>query len=303
MPTAPTFSLKGRRRPKERAIRAFLAACGILSIATTAGIVATLGFETFEFFREVSIVDFFTDTKWSALIKPYHYGILPLISGTLMIAVLSAIVGVPLGVGTALYLSEYASPKVKGRLKPVLEIMSGLPTVVLGYFALTFVTKQVLKPLFPGIESYNALSGGLVVGVMIVPIIASVSEDAMSAVPRALREGAYGLGASKMVVGMRVVIPAALSGIMAAIILGTSRAVGETMIVTIATGSRPELCFNPLESCQAMTGYIAQAAFGDVGRGGTVYNSIFAVGAVLFAITLSLNILSQRLVRRYRQAY
>ncbi len=295
--------LTARARPKERAIRTFLAFCGVVSILTTIGIVATLGFETFEFFREVSIVEFFTETKWSALIPPNVFGIASLLTGTVMIAALSAIVGVPLGVGTALYLSEYASPTMRRRLKPALEILAGLPTVVLGYFALTFVTRVILRGIMSDVSYYNVLSAGIVVGVMIVPIIASVSEDAMSAVPRALREGAYGLGASKMTVGIRVVVPAALSGIMAAIILGFSRAIGETMIVTIASGSTPRLCVNPLQGCQAMTGYIAQAAFGDVGRGGTVYNSIFAVGAFLFVLTLGLNILSQRLVRRFRQVY
>ena len=295
--------LSGRARPKERAIRAFLGFCGVVSILTTAGIVGTLGFETLEFFREVSVVQFFSGLKWSALIPPHVYGVLPLVTGTLMIALISSLVGVPLGIGTAIYLSEYASPTVRRRLKPALEILAGLPTVVLGYFALTFVTPVVLRNLISDVSYYNVLSAGIVVGVMIVPIIASVSEDAMSAVPRALREGAYGLGASKMTVGLRVVLPAALSGIMAAVILGVSRAIGETMIVTIASGSTPRLCNNPLEGCQAMTGYIAQAAFGDVGRGGTVFNSIFAVGAFLFVMTLALNILSQRLVRRFRQVY
>jgi phosphate transport system permease protein len=284
-------------------IRTVLAFCGVVSVLTTIGIVATLGFETFEFFREVSILEFFTRAKWSALIAPHVYGIAPLLTGTLMIAGLSALVGVPLGVGTAIYLSEYASSRVRRTLKPTLEVLAGLPTVVLGYFALTFVTRVILRGVLPDVSYYNVLSAGIVVGVMIVPIIASVSEDAMASVPRALREGAYGLGASKMVVGIRVVVPAALSGIMAAIILGLSRAIGETMIVTIAAGSTPRLCANPLESCQAMTGYIAQAAFGDVGRGGTVFNSIFAVGAFLFVFTLGLNILSQRLVRRFRQVY
>jgi phosphate transport system permease protein len=298
-----SISLRSRPRPKERAIRAFLAACGVVSVLTTLGIVATLGFETFEFFREVSLVEFFTTTKWSALIPPEAYGVIPLVTGTLMVALLSAIVGIPLGVGTAIYLSEYATPKVRRRLKPALEILAGLPTVVLGYFALTFVTRVVLRGITDDVSYYNVLSAGVVVGVMVVPIIASVSEDAMSAVPRALREGAYGLGASKMTVGIRVVVPAALSGIMAAIILGVSRAIGETMIVTIASGSTPRLCYNPLKGCQAMTGYIAQASFGDVGRGGTVYNSIFAVGGFLFIFTLGLNIVSQRLVRRFRQVY
>lgn len=299
------FSLDlGRRpRPKERAIRWFLAACGVLSILTTAGIVLTLAFETVEFFREVSLIEFFTGAKWSALISPHSYGVLPLITGTLVISAVSALVGVPLGIGTAVYLSEYATPRVRRRLKPTLEILAGMPTVVLGYFALTFVTPTIIRPLFSNTEFYNALSGGVVVGVMIVPIIASVSEDAMAAVPRALREGAYGLGASKLSVATRVVVPAALSGIMAAVILGISRAIGETMVVTIATGSNAVLCKNPLESCQTLTGYIAQASFGDTPQTSLEFKGIFAIGAVLFVMTLALNILSQRLVRRYRQVY
>jgi phosphate transport system permease protein len=281
----------------------FLAACGGLSVLTTAGIVATLAFETLEFFREVPILSFLTGTEWSALINPKKYGVLPLVNGTLMIAGISALVGVPLGVGTAIYLSEYASPKVRNRLKPTLELLAGMPTVVLGYFALTFVTPVVIRALFPRADFYNALSGGVVVGVMIVPIIASVSEDAMTAVPRSLREGAYGLGASKMSVAMRVVVPAAFSGIMAAIILGVSRAVGETMVVTIASGNTPCLGANPLRSCQTLTAFIAQASFGDTPQTSIEFKSIFAVGAVLFFMTLILNIASQQLVRRFRQAY
>ena len=300
---AKLHNLGRRRRPTERAIRIALAACGALSIVTTAGILLTLAFETIEFFREVPILSFLLGTEWSALIKPQRYGVLPLVGGTLMIGVLSALVGVPLGVGTAVFLSEYATPRVRRWLKPTLEILAGLPTVVLGYFALTFVTPVVVKRLFGTADSYNGLSAGLVIGVMIVPIIASVSEDAMSAVPRGLREGAYGLGASKLAVALRVVVPAALSGIMAAVILGVSRAVGETMVVAIAAGSTPELTANPLQSIQTLTGYIAQAVFGDVGHTGVTFSSIFAVGTVLFVMTLALNILSQRLVRRYRQIY
>ena len=302
-PGDPGLTLRARSRPKERAIRIVLAACGLLSVATTAGIIGTLGAETLDFFRDVSPVEFFTGTEWSALIRPHTYGIWPLVSGTLVIAGISALVGVPLGVGTAVYLSEYATPKTRRRLKPALEILAGLPTVVLGYFALTFVTKTILQRIVSDVAFYNVLSGGIVVGVMIVPIIASLSEDAMGAVPRSLREGAYGLGASKMAVATRVVAPAALSGIMAAIILGVSRAVGETMIVAIATGSNPKMCADLTDGCQPLTSFIAQAAFGDIGRGGTLFKSIFAVGMVLFVMTLVLNIVSLRLVRRFRQAY
>jgi phosphate transport system permease protein len=298
---APT--LRGKPRRKERAIRTLLAACGLLSVVTTVGIVLTLGAQALAFFRDVPFGDFLTGTEWSALISPKEYGVLPLMSGTLMVVVLSSIVGIPLGVGTALYMSEYASPRVRRRLKPFLEVLAGIPTVVLGYFALSFVSELVVQRIFPGANYYNGLSAGITVGIMIVPIIASVSEDAMSAVPRSLREGAYGLGATRMAVGLRVVLPAALSGIMASIILGVSRAVGETMVVAIAMGTEPKLCLNPLESCQTLTGYIVQAVSGDVGHSGVDFTSIFAVGAALFVVTFGLNALSLRFVRRFRQAY
>jgi phosphate transport system permease protein len=300
---SPFTGVSGRRRARERVIKAFLFACGGLSIAITIGILGTLAFETIEFLREVPIIDFVFGTRWSPLIQPYSYGVLPLVGGTLMVGIISGLVGVPLGVGTAIYLSEYATPRVRRRVKPVLEILAGMPTVVLGYFALTFVTPVVVRKILPGTDFYNGLSASLVIGVMIVPIIASVSEDAMSAVPRALREGAYGLGASRMTVSTRVVVPAALSGIMASVILGISRAVGETMIVAIAAGSTPRLTADPRESIQTLTGYIAQVAFGDVPQGSLKFKGIFAVGAVLFFMTLGLNMISQRLVRRFRQVY
>ncbi|HVE92858.1 MAG TPA: phosphate ABC transporter permease subunit PstC [Actinomycetota bacterium] len=296
--------LSHRPRPGEKVIRALLAACGVMSILTTAGIVLTLAFEAFEFFREVPVWSFVTGTNWSALIEPKAYGVLPLVSGTLMIGVLSAIVGVPLGVSTAIYLREYASPRVRNRLKPTLEVLAGIPTVVLGYFALTFVTETVLRPLFGDrIDFYNGLSAGLVVGIMIVPIIASVSEDAMAAVPRSLREGAFGLGASRMTTSLRVVLPAAMSGIAASVVLGLSRAVGETMIVAIAAGSSPRLTANPLRSIQTLTGYIVQASLGDTPQTSLEYKGVFAVGLVLFLMTLALNVASIRLVRKFRQAY
>lgn len=299
----PSPDLKRRRRPRERAIRVFLGACGLLSILTTAGIVLTLAFETIEFFREIPFFDFLLGPEWSPLIDPKKYGVRPLVNGTLMVGGISALVGVPLGVGTAVYLSEYASRKVRNGLKPTLELLAGMPTVVLGYFALTFVTPVVIRTFFPGAEFYNVLSAGIVVGIMIVPIIASVSEDAMAAVPRSLREGAYGLGASKMSVATRVVVPAAFSGIMAAVILGVSRAVGETMVVTIASGSNAEGGWNVIESHQTLTGFIAQVSFGDTPQTSVDFKSMFAVGAVLFFMTLILNIASQQLVRRYRQVY
>jgi phosphate transport system permease protein len=285
---------------------AFLAACGGLSVLTTLGIVGILAFEAFEFFREVSIVEFLTSGQWSPFIRDVdgnlHWGVSPLVAGTMQIVVLSFLVGVPLGIGSAIYLSEYASVKVRRRIKPTLEILAGMPTVVLGYFALTFVSEVVILRLF-GADYYNGLAAGVTVGIMIVPIIASVAEDAMAAVPRSLREGAYALGSSKLTVSVRVVLPAALSGVMAAVILGISRAIGETMIVAIAAGSTPRLTANPLDSIQTLTGYIVQAVFGDIGHSGPQFTSIFAVGGVLFVMTLVLNVLSQRLVRRFRQVY
>lgn len=296
--------LRSKRRIGESIIKTLLAACGVFSVLTTVGIVLTLLAEAGAFFAQVNFFDFVFGTKWSALIRPHSYGVLPLVAGTLQIGVISAIVGVPLGVGTAIFLSEYASARTRKWLKPVIEILSGVPTVVLGYFALYFVTQNVLRPLLgTSVDFYNGLSAGIVVGIMIVPIIASVSEDAMSAVPRGLREAAYGLGATRAIVSVKVVIPAALSGIMAAIILGLSRAVGETMIVAIAAGSSPNLTFNPLESIQTLTGYIVQASLGDTPQTSIEYKGIFAVGLVLFVMTLVLNVLSLKLVRRYRQVY
>lgn len=303
IPGSTHTDLLARRRPRERVIRTLLAACGVLSVFTTAAIVVTLAAETLNFFRQVSPVAFLFGTNWSALIAPKSYGVLPLVSGTLMIVAISSLVGVPLGLVTAIYLSEYASVRVRGRLKPMLEILAGVPTVVLGYFALNFVTVVVVRRLFPGADFYNGLSAGIVVGLMVVPIIASVSEDALSAVPRALREAAYGLGATPMTVAVRVVVPAALSGVTAAVILGVSRAVGETMVVAIAAGSTPVLTANPLHSIQTLTGYIVQASLGDTPQTSIEFKSIFAVGTVLFLMTLLLNIASQRLVRRFRQAY
>lgn len=295
--------LRPRRRPKEAFARGVLFACGLLSIATTAGIVLTLLSEAAGFFREVPLREFVLGTNWSPSIEPRSFGVLPLVSGTLMIGALAGLVGVPLGVATAVYLSEYASPRVRRKLKPVLEVLAGIPTVVLGYFALNFVTVVVIRGLFPGAELFNGLSAGVVVGIMIIPTIASISEDAMAAVPQGLRQGAYALGSSRMTVSLRVVLPAALSGVMASIVLGISRAVGETMIVAIAAGQTPLLHINPLRSIHTMTGYIVQVSLGDTPHFSIEYKAIFAVGMLLFLITLALNMASQRLVRRFREAY
>lgn len=298
----PDLDLRRRRRPTERVIEALLLLCGVLSIAVTLAIVFILLREGLRFFGDVAPFDFLTGRKWSPDGAPESFGVLPLLSGTLLISAIAMCVAIPLGLGAATYLSEYAKPRTRRLLKPVLELLAGVPTVVFGFFALSFVTPQ-LKRIFPEIEFFNALSAGLVMGIMIIPTIASLSEDAMRAVPGALREGAYGLGATRRRVSTRVVIPAALSGIAASVILGISRAVGETMIVAIAAGDRAQLTINPLQSLQTMTGYIAQVSLGDAQQGTTQYNAIFAIGLTLFVLTLALNFASQRLVRRFRQVY
>jgi phosphate transport system permease protein len=229
--------------------------------------------------------------------------VLPLIMGTLVITAIAVLIAIPLGLGSAIYLSEYAKPKARKILKPTLEVLAGIPTVVFGFFALEFITEFVLKPIFPGIQVFNALSAGIVMGIMIIPTIASLSEDAMAAVPSGLRDGAYALGATKRQTALRVIVPAALSGIVAAFVLGISRAIGETMIVTVAAGLQPNMTLNPLEGMQTMTSYIAAAGAGDVATGSIEYKSIFAVGMLLFVITFFMNMISIRLVRKYRQAY
>ncbi len=277
-----------------------LLVCSAVSILTTVGIVLALFEGTAEFFLEVSPVDFFTGTTWST--GAGEYGILPLASNTIEIAVLAALVGLPVGLACAIYISEYASERLRKVLKPTLELLAGVPTVVFGYFALTWVTPQ-LKDIVPSLQIFNALSAAIVVGVMIIPLVASLSEDAMRAVPRGLREGAYGLGASKFHVATRVVVPAALSGIAASFVLAISRAVGETMIIVIAAGASPQLAWQPLEQIQTLASYIAQVSQGDVATGTIKYKSIFAAGTALFIMTLLMNMLAIRLVRRFRQEY
>jgi len=295
------------RRPRygEMAIKATLAACAFLSVGTTIGIVISLLEPTIEFFADVSVVEFFTSTEWSPLFADPKFGVLPLVTATLVITGIALAVAIPIGLLSAIYLSEYARPRVRNFLKPTLELLAGIPTVVYGFFALTFVT-PLLQDLWlfgepPGI--YNAASAGLVMGIMIVPTIASLSEDAMSAVPRSLREGSFALGGTRLTTSLRVVFPAAISGIVAAIVLGFSRAVGETMIVLIASGLQPNLSFDPAEAMQTMTSFIAAAGQGDQPTGSTGYKTIFAVGTALFVVTFAVNLVSIRLVRRYRQAY
>jgi phosphate transport system permease protein len=297
------------------AIRGFLFVCGAVSIATTVGILYQLGKESLLFFGddEVAILDFLTDTFWQPQVG--RFGIWPLVLGTLMITVIALVVAVPVGLAAAIYLSEYASRRVRGFFKPVLEVLVGIPTVVYGFFALTFMT-PLLRGAFGQnvVGFFNVLSAGIVVGILIVPLISSLSEDALSAVPTSLRQAAYALGASKLEVSMRVVVPAALSGIAAGIVVAMSRAVGETMVVTLAAGASPRdftigedalfgYVLNPFQAAQAMTGYIAITASGDLSYNTVDYNSIFAVGLTLFFITLGLNYLSARLVNRFRQAY
>ena len=291
------------RQLKERTIKTVLAACAYVSVLTTFGIVFVLLFETVNFFREVSIVEFLTSTTWSAAFANPQFGIVVLISGTLLTTVIAIAVALPLGLLAAIFLSEYASTRLRRWLKPALEILAGVPTIVYGYFALTFVTPFLQATIFPQLTIFNALSAGLVMGVMIIPTIASVSEDAIYAVPGSLREGAYALGATKRETATKVVVPAALSGIVAATILGISRAIGETMIVAVAAGNLANLTANPLESVQTMTAYIVQVASGDTGTGTLTFNTIFAVGTTLFLMTLILNIVSYMFVRRFRETY
>ena len=288
------------REVKERVIKFLLTACAYVSIFTTIGIVVVLFEETVRFFLDVSVVEFLTSTRWVP--NQGDFGILPLVYGTLMATFIAIAVALPVGLLTAIYLSEYAPNSLRRWLKPALEILAGVPTVVYGYFALTFIT-PFLGNVFPVIDSFNAISAGLIMGVMIIPTVASVSEDAIYAVPRSLREGAYALGATKRETATKIVVPAALSGIVAAVILGISRAIGETMIVTIAMGSQPNLGGSPLESMQAMTAYIVQVVGGETPRGSVAFGSIFAVGSALFLMTLALNLVSYWFVRRFREIY
>ncbi|HSH23269.1 MAG TPA: phosphate ABC transporter permease subunit PstC [Acidimicrobiales bacterium] len=306
---APDVGVTRRRsRPGERVVIGLLLACAVASILVTVGIVAVLAGEALRFFAEVSVFDFLTGTRWAPVggrIEGGDFGVLPLVNGSLMIAAGSLLVGLPLGLATAIYLSEYAGPRVRGVIKPTLEVLAGVPTVVVGFFALNFITPHLLRPLFgeERVFIFNAAAGAVAVGLMILPVIASISEDAMRAVPASLREAAFGMGATKRVVALRVVVPAALSGIAASTILGVSRAVGETMAVTIAAGNTPRLTTDFFDSIQTLTAYIAQTVSGEAAAGTTRYQSLFAVGATLFVITLGMNMLSMRLVRRYRQTY
>ncbi len=294
-------------RRGEQVIYYLLAACAGLSILTTTAIVVSLLFPAIEFFGDVSPGTFFFGTDWGPTFEPPTFGVLPIVVGTLSVTFWSLLFAIPMGLGAAIYLSEYASRRVRKTVKPILEVLAGVPTVAFGFFALAVIT-PALQGIWPGFLGdgpgiFNVLAGGIAIGLLIVPIIASVSEDAMTAVPSGLREGAYALGATKAKVAARVVFPAALSGIVASIILAASRAIGETMVVLLAAGNTPNLTFNPAEPIQAMTAFIATTATGDIAQGTVKYKTVFAVALLLFAMTLVMNLLSIRLVRKYREVY
>jgi phosphate transport system permease protein len=291
-----------RRRYGEDIIKGLLALCALVSVATTAGIVFALLLPAIEFFREISIVDYLTGKEWTPLFEPAQFGVLPLVAGTMVVTLWACLVAIPFGLGSAIYLSEYARPRTKSFLKPALEVLAGIPTVVFGFFALTFVT-PLLRDIGIQVDIFNALSAALVMGVMLIPTVASLSEDAMTAVPHELRDGGYALGSSKLQVSTRIVVPAAISGIVASFVLAISRAVGETMIVLIAAGLQPNLTFDPRRSMETMTAFIGSTGTGDIPTGSIEYKTIFAVGLTLFLMTLVMNLLAIRLVRRFREVY
>jgi phosphate transport system permease protein len=276
--------------------------CALLSVGTTVGIIAVLAVETAAFLREVPIVDFLFGTEWTPLFATPRFGVLPLVTGTILVSLIAMLVALPMGVLSAVYLSEYADERIRRIVKPVLELLAGVPTVVYGYFALLFVT-PLLQRVIPGLAGFNALGPGIVMGIMILPLVSSLSEDAMRGVPRGLREGSYALGATKMQTSLRVVVPAAFSGITAAFILAASRAIGETMIVAIAAGQQPRLTFDPTVPLETMTTYIVQVSMGDTPQGTLEYRTIFAVGMLLFIGTFMLNLVSAWLRERYREEY
>ena len=291
-----------RRNFKERIIEFILMLAALSAVATTLAIAFVLLYESLGFFKHVSIVDFLTDTQWTPLFEDAHYGILPLVTGTLTTSAIALTVAIPIGTIGAIYLSEFASHKTREIVKPILELLVGVPTVVFGYFALLFVT-PMLQKIFPELPGFNMLGPGIVMGIMIIPYISSVAEDAMRAVPMSMREGSYAMGATRFQTAIRVVTPAAISGIIAAYILGISRAVGETMVVALAAGQQPNLTFNPMESAATITAYIVQVAMGDLPHGSIGYQSIFAAGLVLMIMTLFFNVLGHMTRKKFRQAY
>lgn len=292
-----------RSRPVERGIEFFLRASAAIGIVTTVGIVAVLVVEALLFFAEVSPLDFFTGTRWSASIQPYAFGIVPLIVSTLMIAAIALLIAVPLGILAAVWMSEFANARSRNLVKPVLEILAGIPTIVYGFFAITVITPLLKATILPELGTFSALSAGIVVGILILPLIASLTEDALRAVPRGLREGAYAMGATRWETVRKVLLPAAISGIAAAVILAMSRAVGETMAVVLAAGTNPNLTFNPMDSVQTMTAFIVQISLGDTPADSIQFKALFAVGATLFAMTFALNLISTWVVAKYRNEY
>ncbi|MFO1021645.1 MAG: phosphate ABC transporter permease subunit PstC [Planctomycetales bacterium] len=307
----PQHALVRRRTwqsTREQIIRVLLTICAGLSIATTVGITLILLVEAAQFFRHVSLWSFLTDTQWTPQFSDKHFGIMPLACGTLLVSLIAGVIGLPIGLACALYLSEYAHPKQRNILKPILEILAGIPSIVFGYFALVFITPYVLRPFFQGllgipVEIYNVASAGIVVGIMIIPTVASLSEDVLRAVPQGLREAGYALSSTKFDVCVRIVLPAALSGILAAFLLAISRAVGETMAVAIAAGNKSQLTLNLFKSTETMTAYIANVFLGDTPAGSIEYMSLYAVALTLFLITLAMNIFAQMILRRYRNVY
>ena len=299
---AGRLARNGRRHVGERVIELLLLACALVAVLTTLGIVFILVRESIGFFRAVPLLDFLTDTQWTPLFSDPHFGIMVLLAGTLTSSAIALVVAIPLGTVIALYLSEFASARVREFAKPVLELLAGIPTIVFGYFALNFLT-PALRHLIPGLPGFNMLSAGLVMGIMIVPYISSISEDAMRSVPMALREGSYAMGATRLQTALRVVVPAAFSGIAAAYILGISRAIGETMIVAVAAGMQPNLTLDPTQPAATITSYIVQVAKGDLPHGSVGYQTIFAAGLTLFLLTLLFNLAGFWLRRRYREAY
>ena len=303
VPAAIDLSGARSRDLQEHVVGTLLLACGAISLLTTVGIVAVLLQQAAVFFSQVPIADFLFGTSWTALFPDPDYGVLPLVGGTLMITLIAMLVAIPLGLMSAIYLSEYSSRRVRDILKPSLELLAGIPTIVYGFFAVTFIRPEVLVRIFPGIGPFSALAAGIAVGILTIPLVASLSEDAMRAVPRSLREGGYALGATKLEVSWQIVVPAAVSGIIASFILAMSRAIGETMIVALAAGSKAQLSGNPLDPMQTMTGFIVQAFSGDMVVGTPPYLSLFAVGLLLFFITFALNLVSQCVVGKFREAY
>ncbi len=302
---AASISLtRSRRRNGEALIKGLLFGAALISLLTTAGIVISLVEETIVFFGDVGAGEYLFGTKWTPLFEPPSFGVLPFVVGTFATTLIGMTVAIPLGLAAAIYLSEYARPRVRKTVKPALELLAGVPTIVFGYFALTFFTPEILRGFFGlDVGIFNALSAGIIIGFLIIPIVASISEDAMGAVPQSLREGAFGLGASKLQVTLRVVFPAALSGIVASIVLAMSRAIGETMVVLVAGGLQPQWGANVFEAMATMTAFIAGTAQGDAATGSIAYKTIFAVGTTLFVITFVMNLISIRFVRRYRQVY